>query len=160
MNIPLSVAVAIVHDDDKVLLIRRERGDYTGLWALPGGKIEQDEHVDEAASREIQEEAGIETTFDAYEGIVSEHLKDDEGLSNHFILHICRLTPDDTTIETRDEGETRWMSIDDIEEQQDTIIPSDYRILKELVDDTFSGYYQCIIEESGEQQELQRFEPI
>lgn len=45
--------------DDKVLLIRRtEDGDHEGEWCFPGGKIEDGEDAQEAASRECGEEVG------------------------------------------------------------------------------------------------------
>ena len=43
----------------RVLLIKRGRHPYTGQWALPGGFVNPEETVGEAASRELAEEADI-----------------------------------------------------------------------------------------------------
>jgi 8-oxo-dGTP diphosphatase len=43
-----------------VLLVRRGRDPFRGLWSLPGGKIEPGEDPCCAALRELKEEAGIE----------------------------------------------------------------------------------------------------
>jgi 8-oxo-dGTP pyrophosphatase MutT (NUDIX family) len=46
--------------DGRVLLLRRsETGDHVGEWDLPGGKVEGDENVAEAAIREVKEEIGL-----------------------------------------------------------------------------------------------------
>ena len=43
----------------KVLLIRRQKAPYAGAWALPGGMVGQEESVDAAALRELQEKTNI-----------------------------------------------------------------------------------------------------
>ena len=50
----VNVGIGVITKQDKVLLIKRERGDFVGLWGLPGGKVEECEHIDKAIEREIQ----------------------------------------------------------------------------------------------------------
>jgi 8-oxo-dGTP diphosphatase len=47
----------------KVLLIERGLEPYKGRWALPGGFVRVEETVDEAARRELEEEAGLKNIF-------------------------------------------------------------------------------------------------
>ena len=50
---------AVARKDDKVLLIRKGRGPYTGLLDLPGGGIEYGEKPDDTIKREFMEEVGV-----------------------------------------------------------------------------------------------------
>src|SRR6266568_5511710 len=47
----------------KALLIQRALEPFKGKWALPGGFVRVDETIDEAARRELAEEAGLKDVF-------------------------------------------------------------------------------------------------
>ena len=65
MKLPqIQVAADVVvwdESNERVLLIRRslDSNAYPGFWALPGGLVEEDETVEQAAVREVMEETGI-----------------------------------------------------------------------------------------------------
>ena len=59
--VTVDVVVFTTRDDDlKVLLIRRGREPFKDIWALPGGIIDIDEGLEQAARRELKEETGVD----------------------------------------------------------------------------------------------------
>ena len=59
----MSRSFTIRHDELNVLLIKRAAAPYRGRWALPGGFVEIDESLVNAASRELLEETGVEAAY-------------------------------------------------------------------------------------------------
>jgi len=57
------VVFGMDEDDLKVLLIQRDLEPFAGKWALPGGFVRMDESLEEAARRELAEEAGVSNLF-------------------------------------------------------------------------------------------------
>jgi len=57
----IHVAAAVVRDpSDRILIAKRPLGKHQGgLWEFPGGKVEADESVEVALSRELLEELGV-----------------------------------------------------------------------------------------------------
>ncbi len=55
---------AIVEQDGAVLLVRLNYGPRDGHWALPGGLVENDETLEQAAMRETKEETGFDVALD------------------------------------------------------------------------------------------------
>lgn len=145
---PLAVAICALVRDGKILLIKRIKGDYSGLWGLPGGKVEKEEHLSEAAVREIREESGIDSAFVSFLGLVSEHLIEDGKIKSHFLLHVCELEPKTTEIRNRQEGELKWFDLGNL--PKGDVIPSDLLMIEKMVKKREENRcYNCVIEKTG-----------
>ena len=56
---PVLAAIAVLVEDQRVLLVRRRNPPDAGLWGFPGGKVEFGETAAAAAERELAEETGV-----------------------------------------------------------------------------------------------------
>ena len=56
---PVAAIGAVVLRNNRMLLVKRGRPPSEGLWAVPGGKINLGETLQQAAEREVKEETGI-----------------------------------------------------------------------------------------------------
>lgn len=157
MTKPLSVSLAVVRNEGDILFLRRNRGDYVGYWAFPGGKIEYGEHPSNAAIRELREETDIEATYERNLGIVSERLLDGDDVENHFLLHLCELSAETLEVNDSGEGTARWVEFETAREQLE-IVPSDRILLEMLTSGDLSGYHECVIRRDGDEHEIVKFE--
>ena len=57
----LTADIAVLRLDEvpEILLIQRRDPPFSQMWALPGGFMEMEETLEEAARRELMEETGI-----------------------------------------------------------------------------------------------------
>ena len=65
-SVTVDVVIFTILDEQlKVLLIKRKAWPFAGMWAIPGGFVNVDEGLEEAAYRELAEETGV-TSADVY----------------------------------------------------------------------------------------------
>ena len=77
----------VVFKGDRVLLIRRGKPPRQGQWSLPGGRQRLGERIEEAARREVGEEAGIEIAVGPLVDVVDSITRDAAGaVQYHYTL--------------------------------------------------------------------------
>jgi 8-oxo-dGTP diphosphatase len=63
-SVTVDIILFTFQDDQlRVLLVRRAQQPYAGKWALPGGFVQMDEDLDEAARRELSEETNVSDIY-------------------------------------------------------------------------------------------------
>jgi ADP-ribose pyrophosphatase YjhB (NUDIX family) len=70
-----------------VLIVKRARPPFAGLYSLPGGLVETGESLEEAALRELREEAQIEARIAAFNRHVEYIDRDGAGrVRHHYVI--------------------------------------------------------------------------
>jgi 8-oxo-dGTP diphosphatase len=83
---PLAVDAIVVYDG-RIVLVRRRNEPFKDMLALPGGFVERDETVEEAAVREAGEETGLDADILRLVGVYSDPGRDPRGP----VVSICFL---------------------------------------------------------------------
>ncbi|MHA1114724.1 MAG: NUDIX domain-containing protein [Candidatus Heimdallarchaeum aukensis] len=133
----LNVVVAGIRDtvENKWLLIRRERGDYIGKWALVGGKLEFGETIKEACLREVLEETNLRVKWEKQTAIINERLIDHNTKKQlkQFLIFLAETTVKAGKVKETDEGNLSWFSEEEIRNMKRDIIPSDFFMLTNIL---------------------------
>ncbi len=103
----------VINDKNEILVVsEKHRRSNTPSYKLPGGALHPGEHLAEAVVREIQEETGIETEFDAL--VCFRHWHGYRyGKSD--IYFVCRLHPKshEVTMQQEEIEECLWMPVEE-----------------------------------------------
>jgi 8-oxo-dGTP diphosphatase len=107
--------VALCRDGDrlKVLLIRRKHDPFAGRWALPGGFLDLDEPIEDAARRELKEETGLEVGEVALLGVYGDPGRDPRGRTISLVYFAQVPDPPPSPTGGDDAAEAAWLDVSD-----------------------------------------------
>jgi 8-oxo-dGTP diphosphatase len=105
-----------VFKDRSVLLVKRGRPPFAGLWSLPGGKSEGNEAPRETARRELKEETGIEADVEGVVDTVKVATEDGSGESLTYRLTVFYGRPAGGSLQAGGDTEAaEWVPLEEIE---------------------------------------------
>lgn len=115
--VQLAADIIIPDEEGQVLLIKRSKYPFEGKWILPGGKLEEDEKIEETAVREAKEETNLDIEIDELLGVYSEPGRDPRGryVSTAFITKPVKRKKVKTN---REASKARWIDPKKVEEKE------------------------------------------
>jgi 8-oxo-dGTP diphosphatase len=95
-----------------VLLVQRKNWPFEGRWALPGGFVNMDESLDQAARRELEEETGIHDIY-LEQLYTFGSPKRDPRTRVISVAYIALVSADTQTLRVSEEStDVRWFPVD------------------------------------------------
>ena len=106
--------VAVIVDESRVLLTRRNVAPFRDMWVMPGGKIDLGEPIVRAIQREVMEEVGLQVEVEDLLDVFEHVTPGDENY--HFIIlyYLCRPRYCDIRHNQDEVAEARWVAQQDL----------------------------------------------
>lgn len=105
------LTLCMVCKDGEILLGLKKRGFGEGRWNGFGGKVEEGETIEDAAARELREEAGIELGAQKKIGILDFSFANDPKLLE---VHVFKVTDFTRSPVESEEMKPQWFKFSDI----------------------------------------------
>lgn len=115
-----NIVFAIRDGKAVLLLIRRGNHPYIGDWAFPGGFVNMDESTEEAAARELKEEAGIEARGEQLYTVSTPGR--DPRTSIVTVCYLSVLPAPVEAVGSDDAAEAAWFTIDYVREDEHYVL--------------------------------------
>lgn len=107
------ITFAIKAEKVSLLLIERKNDPFKNQWAFPGGFVDIDEDLPVAASRELQEETGMEQQQLLQMGAFGKPDRDPRGRTITVVY--ATLIEEEAAVKAADDaGDAKWFPIDDL----------------------------------------------
>jgi 8-oxo-dGTP diphosphatase len=112
--VTVDLAVFCLQDETlHVLMVRRDRDPFAGRRALPGGFLDIDERIEDAALRELREETGLDLDGPIYSiGVFGEPGRDPRGRTISLSFATAVRGPTPRVGGADDAAEASWLAVD------------------------------------------------
>ena len=104
--------VIIKNDFDQILMAKVKRGHFSGLWSLPGGYMDHNEHPSVGCVRETLEELGISILLEDIEPVITQKIFNRDGISFVSFTYQSRWNGDvnKLSLQAEEIEEAKWFS--------------------------------------------------
>lgn len=120
----IHVVAAIINKGNKIMIAKRNYGEFNGLYEFPGGKVEPGETKEEALKREIREELEVDITIDHF---FMKATYDYPTFHLDMDCYLCHLL--DENIVLNDHSEIKWIDHND---ESIEWLPADLQIIEKI----------------------------
>lgn len=107
------VAFCNANNRINVLLVKRKNDPFKEQWALPGGFVDKDENLEDAAKREFAEETGIKVKTIEQVRAFGTPGRDPRGRTIS-IAFLSWLDCEENPVAGDDAAETKWFTLDEL----------------------------------------------
>lgn len=114
---PIAAVGVIIRDDDRIVLIRRDKEPSRGRWTFPGGAVELGESLHDAARREAWEETGLHVAVGELATVIDNLVRDEEGrVRYHYVIVDYMARPLEGILRPgSDVSDVRWFTLTDLD---------------------------------------------
>lgn len=142
----IGVGAIVFNKHMQVLLIQRNQAPAIGLWSIPGGKQEAGECLEQACSREVKEETGLEVVVEKIVAVVERQA---EGFHYVIIDYLARLVDEENSIPTAqsDVADARWINLKQFTDYE--LVPGLEEIILRSYKDYHTGYLSGLYDVYG-----------
>jgi 8-oxo-dGTP diphosphatase len=112
---PIPTVDVVIQRDSQILFVKRKKEPFKEYLALPGGFVDEGETVEDAARREVREEASLDIELTDILGVYSDPKRDPRGhnMSTVFIGKILDNSNNKVKAIARDDAsELEWINLE------------------------------------------------
>lgn len=132
---------AVVIQSGHILLIERGEFPGRGLWAMPGGFVEEDERIRTAVTRELREETGLKVPIKVLDRAIDAiEVFDAPGRSTRgrTVTHAYRITLDPTQSLPKVKGKSdakraEWIPLGKLESMENVMFEDHFHIIRQML---------------------------
>jgi ADP-ribose pyrophosphatase YjhB (NUDIX family) len=148
------VVMCPVRSGKRILLIRKPSSMFGNYWRVPSGRVGEGENMPVAAQRVLLDETGLSSAYVSLSGVISQDV-----CGHKFVINVCQMKVKLESLAPVHGTEAAWVKLADLGGMKD-LLPSDRQIIKRLVQDEESRYFQSKLSKKNGQWELESFEQI
>ncbi|MGM0692044.1 MAG: NUDIX hydrolase [Pseudomonadota bacterium] len=138
---PVPAVSAAVIRGDRILMVRRRNPPNAGMLALPGGKVEAGESLQQAAARELLEETGVLAAPRRILTAIDLIDHDAAGvLRMHYVIVVVQLEwQGGVEAAADDASELRWMDLEALVQHGEEVCDSAGRVARRVLAEAMSA---------------------